>query len=492
MRKKKKGFMRTVRNILLILVVGFVILMLLPSDEEEQGADVLAENTVPAGQNPQTDGNGGSEEGSVAANVAYGFPEDVLEEKQVSLNGDGSDVVTVMIYMNGSDLETEAEEASEDISEMLAARTNSQVNLLIETLGTKQWARTHGIASDHTQRYKAEDGGLVLVDDSLGQLDCTAPETLADFIRWGAENYPANRYILILWNHGGGPVYGYGYDEHQPEDASLTIDEMQEAVRESGIYFDFIGMDCCIMSSLELCCAMYDYCDYMILSEDFESGLGWSYTGWLDALARNPSIATAELGKIIVDDMISDNEDYDQDGSTLALIDESYMKILYRAWIDFAYANESALLGENYSMHVKGGGRAHPALRDRGLFDYDMSDYYITDIMAVAQNISSEEAKALSAAVNLAIAYFGCTSDEIGMTGLSVTLPYGDAEFYESLERIFLNVGIDREYVTWLEKFVSASGVDNYFDYDDWYDDSDWGWDSYDYFWDDGGYGYYD
>ena len=129
----------------------------------------------------------------------------------------------------------------------------------------------------------------------------------------------------------------------------------------------------------------------------------------------------------------------------------------------------------------------------------------------------------MSAAVNLAIAYFGCTSDEIGMTGLSVTLPYGDAEFYESLERIFLNVGIDREYVTWLEKFVSASGVDNYFDYDDWYendwggwddytddfglldliewwltddddwyDDSDWGWDSYDYFWDDGGYGYYD
>lgn len=524
MRKKKKGFMRTVRNILLILVVGFVILMFLPLDEEEQGADALAENTVPAvEQNQQTDGNSGSVEGSVAADVAYGFPEDALEEKQVNLNGDGSDVVTVMIYMNGSDLETEAEEASEDISEMLAARTNSQVNLLIETLGTKQWARTHGIASDHTQRYKAENGGLVLVDDSLGQLDCTAPETLADFIRWGAENYPANRYILILWNHGGGPVYGYGYDEHQPEDASLTIDEMQEAVRKSGIYFDFIGMDCCIMSSLELCCAMYDYCDYMILSEDFESGLGWSYTGWLDALARNPSIATTELGKIIVDDMISDNEDYDQDGSTLALIDESYMKILYRAWIDFAYANESALLGENYSMHVKGGGRAHPALRDRGLFDYDMSDYYITDIMAVAQNISSEEAKALSAAVNLAIAYFGCTSDEIGMTGLSVTLPYGDAEFYESLERIFLNVGIDREYVTWLEKFVSASGVDNYFDYDDWYendwggwddytddfglldliewwltddddwyDDSDWGWDSYDYFWDDGGYGYYD
>ena len=52
---------------------------------------------------------------------------------------------------------------------------------------------------------------------------------------------------------------------------------------------------------------MYNYCDYMILSEDFESGYGWSYTGWLNALSENTSISSEELGKIIVDDMIADN-----------------------------------------------------------------------------------------------------------------------------------------------------------------------------------------
>ena len=57
--------------------------------------------------------------------------------------------------------------------------------------------------------------------------------------------------------------------------------------------------------------------------------------------------------------------------------------------------------------------------------DYSMSDYYITDIMAVAQNIESKETEALAAAVNLSIRYFNCTDDEVGMTGLSVTLPYG-------------------------------------------------------------------
>lgn len=272
----------------------------------------------------------------------------------------------------------------------------------------------------------------------------------------------------------------------------LTIDEIQTAIRQSGIYFDIIGMDSCIMSSLELCCAMYNYCDYMILSEDFESGYGWSYTGWLNALSENTSISSEKLGKIIVDDMIADNEENGEGASTLALIDESYMKVLYTAWADFAYANEPALLGENYSMHVRGGRRAHPILREKGLFDflfdedgdYSMSDYYITDIMAVAQNIESKETEALAAAVNLSICYFNCTDDEVGMTGLSVTLPYGDSEFYGYLYPVFTGVGMDADYVGWLEKFVYAEGYNDYYDYESWYED-DWeGWDDYEDDWD--------
>lgn len=88
--------------------------------------------------------------------------------------------------MNGSDLESEDGEATEDLCEMLAANISSQVNVLVETIGTKSWSKRLGIASDHTQRYKAEAGNLVLVDDSLGQLDCTSPDTLADFISWGS------------------------------------------------------------------------------------------------------------------------------------------------------------------------------------------------------------------------------------------------------------------------------------------------------------------
>lgn len=493
---KKLG--KLLRNLLIICGVLFIIALLLP-DEEEMPADqeqTSIEMASGIGTQTGTETASGAETLAGAEHAAGAaenpFPEDMVKEKQTEIKGDGKDQATVFVYMNGSDLESEDGEATEDLCEMLAANISSQVNVLVETIGTKSWSKRLGIASDHTQRYKAEAGNLVLVDDSLGQLDCTSPDTLADFISWGAENYPANRYILIFWDHGAGPVYGFGYDEHQSEDSVLTIDEIQTAIRQSGIYFDIIGMDSCIMSSLELCCAMYNYCDYMILSEDFESGYGWSYTGWLNALSDNTSISSEELGKIIVDDMIADNEENGEGASTLALIDESYMKVLYTAWADFAYANEPALLGENYSMHVRGGRRAHPILREKGLFDflfdedgdYSMSDYYITDIMAVAQNIESKETEALAAAVNLSIRYFNCTDDEVGMTGLSVTLPYGDSEFYGYLYPVFTGVGMDADYVGWLEKFVYAEGYNDYYDYESWYED-DWeGWDDYEDDWD--------
>ncbi len=467
---------KILRTVLVVCGIMFLILLLLPDDEEAPATQL---QTTPA-QTVATE------------ETKSTFTEDMVKEKQSTIKGDGSDVVTVLVYMNGSDLESEDGAATQDLCEMLAADIGSGVNVLVETVGTKSWSKQLRIASDRAQRYKVEAGSLVLVDDSLAQLDSTTPDTLLDFITWGAANYPANRYILLFWDHGAGPVYGFGYDENQSEDSVLTIDEIQSAVRRSGVYFDIIGMDCCIMSSLELCCTMYNYCDYMILSEDFEPSYGWSYTGWLNALSKDTSISSEALGKIIVDDMIAGNEANEEGSSTLALIDESYMKVLYTAWVDFAYANESRLLGENYSMHVKGGRRAHPMLREKGLFDslfnedgdYAMSDYYITDIMAVAQNIDSEETAALSSAVGLAVRYFGCTEDEVGMTGLSVTLPYGDSEFYEYLYPVFTAAGMDSDYVNWLEKFVNAQGLGDYYSYESWYED-DWdGWDDYEDDWD--------
>lgn len=464
--------------------------------------------------------NSGSGSHSTSGSAGVGttlYDSSAVRSNQVHLKGNNQDKVTIMLYMNGSNLETDDSEATTDLSEIIKAGSSDNVNVVVQTMGTKKW-QNYGISANKTQRYEVNGSGLTLVDDSLGQLDCTIASTLGDFISWGASNYPADRYILIFWNHGGGPVYGFGYDEwNDDSNAALTIDEMQTALNAGGVYFDFIGMDCCIMSSLEVCVALYDYCDYTILSEDFESGLGWYYTDWLSKLYSNSSIPTTELAEYIIDDMVNANANDSTagDNSILALIDEGMMKVLWTAWTDFAYANEKALLDNNYSrvvMRAGNNGRIHPAIDAHfgvsssmasrtGFIDYFFSDYYsddenyslsqyyITDIMSLASTLDTEESQALRSAVNNTLLYVNATSGDAGLTGISVTLPYGDATFYNDLRNIFNNCGFDSKYVDWLNKFVDAEGTGNYYDYSDWDDDWD-GWDEYedDYDWSDWGW----
>lgn len=496
---------KLIKTVLIVCAVLFVILLIIPEDWLEDEEPVRPEHHGSA----VTADNGG-ESPAQSQDISGIFSENQIRDQVVQVNGGGKDTVTILVYMNGSNLESEDGEATEDIAEMISASDSDKVRVVIQTMGTKKW-QNYGISSKRSQRYEITKKGLELVDDSLKQLDCTKASTLSDFINWGAKNYPADRYMLVFWDHGGGPVYGFGYDEFQDEDAALTIDEMQSALQKGGVFFDFIGMDCCLMSSLEVCCALYDYCDYMVLSEDFESGLGWSYKGWLSALAKNSSISMPDLGKIIIDDMVTANEKDSEEGDSaiLTLLDQSKMKILYTAWVNFAYANEDALLGNNYSQERRSKGRELPRFSWilNTLFGDDdetsLADYYITDIMTVAKNIDSEESRALESALAQAIVYNRASVADAEMTGLSVTLPYGDSEFYDMLKEVFSNSGFDSDYVKWLKKFTSAEGSDDFFDFGDWsdlwsgwddfeddFDWEDWDWLDDDEYWDSDDWGW--
>ena len=393
--------------------------------------------------------------------------------------GANAESVTVMIYLNGADLESEDGSASRDIAEMLNAGVGKNVRVVIETLGTRKWQK-YGISSRTAQRWLVNGSSLDLVQDRLGKVSVGEASSLSDFISWTKKNYPSDRYMLVMWNHGGGAVYGFGTDEwDEDSDDSLTMDELRTALGANpDVRFDFIGMDACLMGSLEVCLALAPYCDYSILSEDFESAKGWYYTDWLKALEKDPALDTAELGRKIVDGMIAVNRKSGSD-ATLAVINESRVQALFGAWTAFAYANESALLRYNYSTERESQGRAL-----RGIFsdardddDVTLSSYYVTDIMAVAANTATAESRALEEALASAVIYSDTTSRD-SLTGLGVTLPYGDGHFYEDLRIIFSRCGIDGDYIAWLEKFVEASGTENYYDYDPWYD-SWFGWDDW-------------
>ena len=56
------------------------------------------------------------------------------------------------------------------------------------------------------RRYYLRKGGIVTGDAvaSLGAVNTGDPEALKDFIQWGIKDYPADHYLLVLWNHGSG------------------------------------------------------------------------------------------------------------------------------------------------------------------------------------------------------------------------------------------------------------------------------------------------
>ncbi len=449
-----------------LAVIGalFVILMMIPDDAVED----TESKKIKSGKDTKVSETQESKEKNSIENM-----------ETVSVGTDAKSA-TIMVYVNGSDLESNAGEASTDISEMVSSGIGENVNVIIQTMGTKKWDDTYGIDSSTAQTYEVADGGLSLVRDNLGQLDCTSEETLSEFIGFCKTNYPAERYIFVFWDHGGGPVYGFGYDEWQDEGQSLTIAEMSRAFSEhTDIHFDMIGMDCCIMADIETCYALAPYCKYTLLSEDFESGLGWSYTNFMKSLEENPGMSTPLLGKKIIDDIIEDNEEsMSGDSACIALFNESTVESLFEAWKSYVYKNEEALFQKNFSKSHKAKGRTNKGFWDSWESDgsnVTLSDYYITDILALVESVDNEsdEARSLMSALKACVAYYGHTSDKNELTGMAVSLPYGDSSFYEQLKTVYMELGIDEEYINWLSGFVTTSGYEDYYDYDSF--ESSWG-----------------
>lgn len=368
---------------------------------------------------------------------------------------------TVMVYMIGSDLESRRGLANDDLNEMMSAEFGETVNVVIQTMGCKRWSNPQ-IRADTAERFTIEGGELVLQDDTLGQLDSTDPQTLAEFIWYCSESYPSDRNILILWDHGAGPVYGFGYDEYQGPEASLTLDELRDGLAAGGVSFDLIGMDACLMGSLETCCAVWPYADYLVASEDFEPCDGWGYENWLTALGENVNIPSPELGKIIVDSFVEESNEASEDG-VLAMIDLRYTGVLAAAWADFAFSNDNALTSANYSWKTTPTSRVNGVL-SRGDGFFDMDDYYVTDLLAVASMVNAEGAAPLSSALSSAVAACGATEGDGYMTGLSITLPYGNSAFYQRLVEVFLNCGFSETYLEWLGTFADHLNSDEYYD----------------------------
>ena len=74
------------------------------------------------------------------------------------------------------------------------------------------------------------------------------PATLTDFIQWAVTNYPANHYLLDLWDHGDGIG---GVCEDESSESILSLSDVRQAITRAGTHMDVIGFDACLMAMAE-------------------------------------------------------------------------------------------------------------------------------------------------------------------------------------------------------------------------------------------------
>ncbi len=370
----------------------------------------------------------------------------LAREKRVTPVGNGNDVVTVMVYMCGTDLESKHGMATKDIQEMLNASISDKVNIILETGGCKGW-KNNTVSSQRNQIFKVETGGLKLLEKDAGNAAMTDPGNLTKFIDYCEKNYPADRNMLIFWDHGGGSLTGYGYDEKFPSSSSMTLSKINSALKAANCTFDFIGFDACLMATLETALVCNNYADYLIASEETEPGTGWYYKNWISELSANTSAATTDIAKTIIDDFVSSCRASSPSAKvTLSLTDLAELDgTIPEAFRDFSASTNKLIASDDYRLvsDARAGVRQFSA--QNKLNQVDLAD--------LADRIDTDESKALSKVIHGCVKYNQSTITRCN--GLSIYFPYETTKSVGSAVASYQALGIDDEYTKCIKSFAS-------------------------------------
>ena len=372
--------------------------------------------------------------------------------KRVVPKGNGKDTVTVMIYMCGTDLESKYGMGTSDLGEMVKATISDKVNVIVETGGCRAW-KNNIVSSSVNQIYQVQTGGLRRLESDFGKSYMTDPDNLASFIQYCKKNFPADRNILIFWDHGGGSLSGYGYDEKQGSGFgvsadTMTLPEIKAALQKGGCVFDWIGFDACLMATLETAMVCNDYADYMIASEESEPGTGWYYTDWLTQLSKNTSVSTESIGKTIVDTFVTASQRAQANAQvTLSVVDLAKMSgTVPQALRNFSAATTNLIKGNNYKQIADARANARQFARQSRINQVDMID--------LCERIGTAESKTLAAALKGCVAYNKSTMTRA--YGVSVYFPYETLNGVKNAINTYNNLGIDSEYTKCIQSFASV------------------------------------
>ena len=254
-------------------------------------------------------------------------PPSALDDfKPPAETGDGQTWL-VMLYQDADDKILE-HDIYVDLNEAERVGSSDRVHIVTQIDRFRAGYQGDGDWYSTKRLYLTQDNDLnhvnsQLVED-LGEVNMADGETLVDFVTWAVETIPADKYVLIMSDHGMG--WPGGWSDSSPggrgdptiplanrlgdELYLMEIDAALEKIRAQTTVdkFELIGMDACLMAHLEVFSALSPHARYAVASQETEPALGWAYAGFLQSLVDNPDMDGAELGRFIVDSYIDDDQ----------------------------------------------------------------------------------------------------------------------------------------------------------------------------------------
>jgi hypothetical protein len=385
---------------------------------------------------------------------------------------------TFMTYMAGDNSLSSA--GDDDLAEMRKVGSSPDINIIVQF---------DNAGNRGTRRFRVLKGGNDVVQ-SLGETDSGDPQVLLDFVTWTCNTYPAERYALILWNHGGGwepsaidtiaqEVRAIGYSDRESTERAasplrraffrptletiLSLDSPQERAICSddgsghsldtvelgkvlaktatvlGKPIDLLGMDACLMSNLEVAYQAKPYVNYIVASEESEPNEGWPYETVLSTFVANPSLPTADLASHIVHAYVQSYVDMRYSGDvTHAALDLSQLGPLDSALDQLADALSARLpraAAQIWKAQRKSKRFWHNTLADIGSFGAEIKR--ATRDAAIRTAGDQVVAALQTGAGNLVIAEAHNGAGVTACTGVTIYLPsalVGISRYYSDLE----------------------------------------------------------
>ena len=146
------------------------------------------------------------------------------------------------------------------------------------------------------------DRGRLIQIDHWGNTNVADPATLTRFLETASREYAAEKYALIISDHGSG-WSGFCVDETHG-DKSLSLRELRSAlepfVKEHG-KLELVGLDACLMGSFETAQALAPVAHNMVGSEEVAPARGWNWDAMLKILKEKPTANGFDLGRTIID-----------------------------------------------------------------------------------------------------------------------------------------------------------------------------------------------